>query len=227
MVVSAALIAPAFADPTNDNANEHATSHQTSGNAGTSGDVNSPQPNSNADNNGTGANNGPGPYTSTRDGSASGNGSGNGNATGEPCAGCVGKADNKNPQGQMPGPSDANAGYECDTNHGIAQTNPAHTGCAEVSGETETPPETPPGCVPTAENNFCSEVMGEELTAAPAPATEVLGESIVAGEALPATGIEAREMVIAALVLLLGGVGMIALATRVTNRPTATRSAVS
>ena len=70
-----------------------------------------------------------GPYCSTRDGSPSLNGNGNGVANGEPCAGCVGKADNKNPQGQMPNGSDHNAGYECDRNHGIGASNPAHTGC--------------------------------------------------------------------------------------------------
>jgi len=57
---------------------------------------------------------------------------------GKPCAGCVGKADNKNPQGQRPNGSDHNAGYECDRNHGIGRTNPAHTGCIF------TPPVTPP-----------------------------------------------------------------------------------
>src|SRR5215470_7040848 len=71
-----------------------------------------PQPPSNADFTGHGAN-AHGPYDSTRDGSPSGNGNGDGNRIGEPCAGCVGKADNKNPHGQMPGGEDANAGYEC------------------------------------------------------------------------------------------------------------------
>jgi hypothetical protein len=77
---------------------------------------------------GHGANQG-GPYDSTCDGSPSGNGNGNGQATGKPCAGCVGNADDKNPKGQMPNGSDHNAGYECDRNHGIGRTNPAHTGC--------------------------------------------------------------------------------------------------
>jgi hypothetical protein len=81
-----------------------------------------------------------GPYDSTRDGSPSLNGNGGGNAVGKPCAGCVGKADNKDPPGQMPGGSDANAGYECDRNHGIGRTNPAHTGCKAT-----TPPPPPPG----------------------------------------------------------------------------------
>ena len=89
-----------------------------------------PQPLSGADQNGGGANGQcpGGPYCSTRDGSPSGNGNGDGNATGKPCAGCVGKADNKNPQGQMPNGSDANAGYECDRNNGIGKSNPAKDG---------------------------------------------------------------------------------------------------
>src|SRR4051794_2244690 len=112
----------ASAQPGNGQSDVHSSPnskvHSTDGTAGTSGDVSSPQPPSNADQNGTGANT-TGPYDSTRDGSASGNGNGSGNATGKPCAGCVGKADNKNPPGQQPGPSDANNGYECDGNNGI------------------------------------------------------------------------------------------------------------
>jgi len=114
------------------------------GNSGTSGTVTSPQPISKADAH-TGGANGQcpgGAYCSTRNGAPSGNGNGNGIAVGKPCAGCVGKADNKNPQGQRPNGSDHNAGYECDRNHGIGRTNPAHTGCA---------PSTP-GCVATATN---------------------------------------------------------------------------
>jgi hypothetical protein len=61
-----------------------------------------------------------GPYDSTCDGSPSGNGNGGGTATGKPCAGCVGAADDKNPQGQMPDATDGNNGYECDGNSGIA-----------------------------------------------------------------------------------------------------------
>src|SRR5205823_4866635 len=86
---------------------------------------------------GNGANH-PGPYDNTCDGSASGDGHGGGQATGKPCAGCVGNADDKNPKGQYPNGNDHNAGYECDRNHGIARTNPAHTGC---NNET-----TPSGC---------------------------------------------------------------------------------
>ena len=100
----------------------------------------SPQPFSNADLNNTGANDtsSSNQYLSTRNGSPSQNGSGNGLANGKPCAGCVGKADNKNPQGQFPNGSDANSGYECDANHGIGQSNPAHTGCTPAAGPTTT-----------------------------------------------------------------------------------------
>jgi hypothetical protein len=54
---------------------------------------------------------------------------GHGGAAGKPCAGCVGKADDKNPPGQVPDGSDRNAGHECDRNRGVGQTNPAHSGC--------------------------------------------------------------------------------------------------
>ena len=102
------------------------------------GSATSPQPVSKADAYPGGANGQcpGGPYCSTRDGSPSLNGNGNGAAVGKPCAGCVGKADNKNPPGQMPNGSDHNKGYECDGNHGIGRSNPAHTGC--------TPAVTPP-----------------------------------------------------------------------------------
>lgn len=103
-----------------------------------------PQPASNADYSGNGANT-HGSYDSTRDGSPSGNGNGKGEAQGKPCAGCVGKADNKNPKGQYPNGTDHNAGYECDRNHGIGRSNPAHTGCtagAAVDGDIEENPDT-------------------------------------------------------------------------------------
>src|SRR3954451_17238838 len=113
------------------------SSDHSSGNAGTSGAPSQPQPVSNADQNSGGANGKcpGGPYCSTRDGSPSGNGNGGGKATGKPCAGCVGKADNKNPKGQYPNGSDHNAGYECDRNHGVGRTNPAHTGCTSTTPE--------------------------------------------------------------------------------------------
>jgi len=107
-----------------------------------------PQPASTADFSGNGANV-HGPYDSTRDGSPSANGNGGGQASGKPCAGCVGKADNKNPKGQLPGGSDHNAGYECDSNHGIGRGNPAHTACpTPVTVPVVTPPVTPPVVTP-------------------------------------------------------------------------------
>ncbi|MDX6288119.1 MAG: hypothetical protein QOG53_3604 [Frankiales bacterium] len=115
------------------------------GTSGTSGDPSQPQPLSNADQNSGGANGQcPGAtYCSTRDGSASQNGNGNGNANGKPCAGCVGKADNKNPPGQEkqdPAGTFPNNGYECDNNNGVGKTNPAHTGCASASPSPEPNP---------------------------------------------------------------------------------------
>ncbi|MDQ1395357.1 MAG: hypothetical protein QOG64_616 [Acidimicrobiaceae bacterium] len=68
-------------------------------------------------------------YASTCDGRPSANGNGNGNATGKPCQGCVGNADNKNPPGQFPNGTDHNNGYECDGNHGVGKGNPAHSSC--------------------------------------------------------------------------------------------------
>ncbi|MEY2476442.1 MAG: hypothetical protein QOG87_1757 [Actinomycetota bacterium] len=80
-----------------------------------------------------------GSYCSTSDGtpSANGNGGGNGN---QPCAGCVGNADNKNPPGQYKDGSDHNNGYECDGNNGVGKGNPAHSGCKPTT--TTAPPQT-------------------------------------------------------------------------------------
>jgi hypothetical protein len=109
------------------------------------------EPLSNADKNAGGANNGGacGAYCSTRDGSPSLNGSGGGAAGGRPCAGCVGKADNKNPPGQAPDGTDHNNGYECDGNSGVGKTNPAHTGC-----------KPPLKCVPkSGEDSNCQPIV--------------------------------------------------------------------
>ena len=157
------------------------------------GPLNKPQTLSKADLNSGGANGRcpGGPYCSTRNGSPSLNGNGKGKATGKPCAGCVGKADNKNPQGQMPNGTDHNAGYECDRNHGIGRTNPAHTGCI--------PTVTPPAvCVPKAnENKNCVPevvtppaitppvVLGVVATAPSVAQPEVLGVVAVAPQAAP------------------------------------------
>jgi len=121
-----------------------------------------PQPPSRADFTGHGANR-HGAYDSTRHGAPSMNGNGKGTAVGKPCAGCVGKADNKNPKGQMPNGSDPNAGYECDRNHGIGRTNPAHTGCVTASSGP------PPGhsCTPPSGSGSCSPPPGHSCTPPP------------------------------------------------------------
>ena len=80
-----------------------------------------------------------GEYDSTCDGTVGRNGGG-GNGK---CAGCDGRADNKDPKGQSR--NDHNNGYECDNNGGIAKGNPAHSRCkAPPEKPDETPP--PPTC---------------------------------------------------------------------------------
>lgn len=139
---------------------------------------------------GNGANHSGG-YDDTCDGSPSGNGNGNGNATGQPCAGCVGQADEKNPPGQAPDGSDSNNGYECDSNSGIAKTNPAHTGCEASANPPENPPpeENPPGSTPGA---------------------EVLGRKVLA-----TTGVSTWALLATGLLFLAIGFGMRQLARRV------------
>jgi hypothetical protein len=257
-----------------------ASDHQTNGTAGTSGDPTQRQPQSTADQNSGGANGKcpDGPYCSTRDGSPSGNGNGNGQATGKPCAGCVGKADNKNPQGQYPNGSDHNAGYECDRNHGIGRTNPAHTGCTSTTqtcpegevldtetgqcttppstcpegevldtetGECTTPPSTCPAgsvvtggecttpqqCVPTTDNDFCSNVEGEQHHR---PTTSVEGKQVLrtptvtpavsptGAGVLPFTGVADLTWLVSSGTLLLGlGAILLVTARRRRRQPTA------
>jgi LPXTG-motif cell wall-anchored protein len=152
---SATADAPGQSDNAKGNAGTSKTdapgkSDHLDGNAGTSGTYSEPQPPSTADQNQGGANGDCGAYCSTRNGDPSGNGKGDDHgakASGKPCAGCVGKADNKNPPGQFENGSDHNAGYECDRNQGIGKTNPAHTGCT-----TDNPPT---DCVPSGANNNC------------------------------------------------------------------------
>ena len=197
------------------------------GNAGTSGDPTEPQPPSNADQNPGGANGdqcgteSTGTYCSTRDGSASGNGNGGGEAVGKPCAGCVGKADNKNPPGQEvtdPMGTFPNNGYECDNNHGIGRTNPAHTGCQTAPAVCDETVEdcAPTGdCVPTEANDFCTEVEGNVNHRNDQP-PRVLGERTVrtptAPEALPFTGAgRVPQLVAVSLVAMVLGFGLLVL----------------
>ncbi|MDT7537399.1 MAG: hypothetical protein QOI82_984 [Actinomycetota bacterium] len=191
------------------------------------GSSSSPQPLSNADMNKGGANNGGncGAYCSTRDGSQSLNGNGGGNSTGKPCAGCVGKADNKNPKGQAPNGSDHNNGYECDGNHGVGKGNPAHTACKPA-----TPPKdclgvvnghaTAADCVTTGGGG--NPVTGPVVIPVVAPAlippfvggtggqaTASAGAGSAAPAALPFTGTNAALLAEGAALLLLVGVGVL------------------
>lgn len=138
-----------------------------------------PQPASNGDFSGHGANT-HGPYDSTRDGSPAMNGNGGGKGVGKPCAGCVGKADNKNPPGQMPGGSDGNAGYECDRNNGIGKGNPAHTSC--TSGAPSSPPPSSPSDTPTPSTSPSSSGAGDTATPTATPPTNPTSSSGAPGE---------------------------------------------
>ena len=159
--------------------------------------VTDPQPISNADSNEGGANGQcpGGPYCSTRDGSPSLNGNGGGAATGRPLAGEVGKADNKNPQGQMPDASDNNNGYECDGNSGIARGNPAHTACTQPPSVCVTDCGNPPPpnvCVVTPTETCAPPVVRPRPPADIAGVEKVRPPAAVPGSppagVLPATG---------------------------------------
>jgi hypothetical protein len=174
---------------------EKGRSDHSAGNRGTSGDPTQPQPPSNADFSGHGANR-HGGYDSTRDGSPSLNGNGGGEANGKPCAGCVGRADNKNPPGQAPDGRDHNAGYECDRNKGVGRGNPAHTGCKE-SPPTSPPPSGPPSNPPPTHGN--------------PPGAQPPGGG------LPVTGSALGGMLATALALLVGGATLRLVARRRTD----------
>ncbi|GLZ31869.1 hypothetical protein Lesp02_40570 [Lentzea sp. NBRC 105346] len=182
--------AMALADPGNGNGNGITNNpHVPPGQSDQ--DLTQPQEPSNADFTDNGANTS-GPYDSTRDGSPSLNGNGTGEAVGKPCAGCVGKADNKNPPGQMPDGSDLNAGYECDTNHGIGKTNPAHTGCKPTTPPTSSTP--PPSNPPSSD------------TPAPPGGAQAGGEAAkAAADELAFTGFDLLPAGLAGLVLVGAG----------------------
>jgi len=172
--------------------------------AGTAGPLDKPQPISRADANSGGANGQcpGGPYCSTRDGSASLNGNGNDKAVGRPAAGSVGRADNKNPHGQMPNGADGNAGYECDSNHGIGRSNPAHTSCIPATTVVEplvppvlVPPvaSPPPSASPAASALVSPEVyvgflgsLAEALGTNPLPTAAAAGEANTDGQLVAA-----------------------------------------
>src|SRR3954453_20816877 len=228
------------AQPDGNSAASHTNGHgnddsrHSDGTAGTVGDPTQPQPTSSADANSGGANGQcpGGPYCSTRDGSASGNGNGNGAAVGKPCAGCVGKADNKNPKGQLPDASDGNNGYECDGNHGIARTNPAHTGCKAATSPSPSPtpsvtpsnspsPSPSPSVSPTVKPTHSAKpptpcvsttatpcVLGETFTKLP---TKVLASE---STKLPFTGLPLTTVLMVALVVLILGAALSAIPAR-------------
>lgn len=173
-------------------------------------DTTKPQPPSKADFSGRGANK-HGPYDSTRDGSPSRNGNGGGEAVGKPCAGCVGKADNKNPPGQLPGGSDANAGYECDRNRGVGRGNPAHTACV--------PDRTPPATNPPVETPPPGGSRGEVVpavahAAAAAAAAPRAGVAIATSPSLAKTGFDLEPALLAGLGLLTAGGAVVFAGTR-------------
>ncbi len=195
----------ALADPGNGKGNGITNNPQVPPGQSTQ-DTSVPQSQSNADLTGNGANV-PGPYDSTRDGSPSENGNGTGEATGKPCAGCVGKADNKNPPGQQPGGSDANSGYECDANHGVGRGNPAHTGCTP---STSTPPSTPPE-VPPSTKTEVPPPPGGGAPQAPAPQSADVDE-------LAFTGFDVLPLALGGLALVGAGGATVVMARR-SRRP--------
>ncbi|WP_158887376.1 hypothetical protein [Amycolatopsis anabasis] len=199
---------PATADPGNGHGGEHGAPAKPTKKSGP--DTGSPQPPSTADFSGHGANT-HGPYDSTRDGSPSANGNGGGKAAGKPCAGCVGKADNKSPSGQLPGGSDPDAGYECDRNHGVGRGNPAHTAC-EPGTATPPPVENPPGAtepgqVPPGQPPTAPHPMAPPPAIQPAAlaATTIPALGPPATESLAHTGFDAELPTLAALALLSAG----------------------
>jgi LPXTG-motif cell wall-anchored protein len=183
-------------------------------------DLTQPQPLSNADQNGTGANPGTtagcGSYCSTTVGTASANGEGDGTAGGKPCAGCVGKADNKNPKGQASsGSSDHNKGFKCDGNKGIGKGNPAHSTCTPGGGgggETECPT----GTFPTGAEGACEPPPSFGGGHVDLPPSFGSGTVDVPGT-LPRTGDSTGVLGLAALGLLMSGSGLVVAARRRTT----------
>jgi hypothetical protein len=163
-------------------------------------------------------------------GQPSGNGKSTDNNGNRPCAGCVGKADYKNPPGQLPDGSDHNKGYECDENEGVGKMNPAHSGCAlggapsptSPPTTTVTPPavprpESPPPKAGVEEQGDVQGIeQGPELPEAPAPppAGAVIPVSAVVIpaaeklEKLPVTGGQPLFLGLLGLLMLVAGLGM-------------------
>lgn len=117
-------------------------------------------------------------------------------ASGKPCDGCVGNADDKAPGGQSDG--DDNHGYECDDNKGVGQGNPAHTRDCSTSSTATTQPTTT-----TTEAEITTTTTDESTT------TEtVLARHLTSSTRLPDTGSSTLELAVLGSGLI--GVGMLA-----------------
>jgi hypothetical protein len=163
-----------------------------------------------------------GSYCSTTDGTPSGNGGGNAGGN-QPCAGCVGNADNENPSGQHHDGNDANNGFECDGNNGVALGNPAHSVCHDpvttttVPQTTTTVPETTTTTAPATTTTVAAvttTTVGETTTTT-APAS-VLGVQFTQGQeqarGFATTGVSYfRPMMLLGALLLLVGVALMAI----------------
>ena len=98
----------------------------------------------------------------------SGVGEGDNQGSGKaPANGTVGKADAKNPPGQAPNGTDANAGYECDRNSGVGNNggNPAHSGCRTPSPSPSTSSPSPSSTTTTSPS------PSRTTTTSPSPST--------------------------------------------------------
>ena len=181
---------------------------------------------------GTGGANGGGDYDDGTPGDPSGNGNQDPNQ--DPCAGCHGNADDKNPPGQFKDGSDHNNGYECDGNNGVAKTNPAHTGCPQLTTTTTGPSTTTttvasttttaPSTTTTTVASTTTTAPGETTTTtAPGGSTTTTGPNEVLGVqfeqpapgALASTGaMLMRPMVALGLLLVVSGALLMVLRRR-------------
>lgn len=152
-----------------------------------------------------------------------GPGLGEGNAVGRPDDGAVGNADNKNPPGQLPGPEDANVGYECEAgpNHGVGLGNPAHTTC----GSTEpTPVLTPPavtpgsGTDPTVTDPGASVTPGDPVVPPGSPVPPVPG---ISTDVTPPTGTGGQDVPFTPVAPAVGTVAPVGILTPVGATPPA------
>ncbi|MGH2695190.1 MAG: hypothetical protein ACRDJJ_10320, partial [Actinomycetota bacterium] len=147
---------------------------------------------------------------------------------GKPCAGCVGNADDKNPPGQEPGPSDGNSGYECENpnkdgnNNGIGKGNgnPAHTGCPTQS-QGNPPCQVNCGPNPPTHNpgGPGDVILPNVIFRHPVQPDVVRGKRITArGGQLPFTGAALAPILVLGLALVTGGAALSAVRPRRTRR---------